>query len=110
MKIDKETAILIRKYEEVSKRGLYVDSVQLTETYNKVFETNAKPTGCGQCLKSRVKQLVDALNHLEEISKKQDEIKAQEASKSENDKDVQEDKNKVLEQPQKKVGRPRKNV
>lgn len=101
---NKEDIELVKKFIEIKNRGLYADGTQLTEVYNRVLGTNAKPTGCGSCIRQRVNQLEDELKRFEAI------CKAQEASKSENDKDVQEDKNKVLEQPQKKVGRPRKNV
>ena len=62
--------------EEIGKRGYFVDSVQLTNLYNKVLEKRVNPTNCSACLKSRLRELVDALNRFERLSQK-----AEEASK-----------------------------
>lgn len=101
MKFNDDDILMIRKFEEIKNRGLYCDSGQLNDVYNRVLETNAKPTSCGSCMRGRIQQLVDALNRYEEQLKK-----AQEASKPVDNTPVKEEENN---QPvAKKVGRPPK--
>ncbi|MBR2558598.1 MAG: hypothetical protein IKE95_09590 [Methanobrevibacter sp.] len=93
---------MIRKFEEIKNRGLYCDSGQLNDVYNRVLETNAKPTSCGSCMRGRIQQLVDALNRYEEQLKK-----AQDASKPIEPTVDTPEENK--EPTAKKVGRPKKS-
>ena len=65
MKISEEDRKLIRKFEDIKKRGLYVQSSQLQAVYNRVFQVNLSATTCGTCLRGRTQKLVDALNKLE---------------------------------------------
>lgn len=65
MRISEEDRKLIRKFEDIKKRGLYVQSSQLQAVYNRVFEVNLSSTTCGTCLRGRTQKLVDALNKLE---------------------------------------------
>ena len=76
MKFSEDDILMIRKFDEIRQRGYYCDSTQLNDVYNRVLETNVKPTSCGSCMRGRIQQLVDALNRYEEQLKK-----AQEASK-----------------------------
>lgn len=77
MVISKEDRELIRKFEAIKKKGLYVQSAQMQSVYNRVFETNMAATSCGTCIRGRIAKLVDALNKLEkeemEAAKKAEE-------------------------------------
>ena len=64
--------------EEIGKRGYYVDSVQLTNLYNKVLEKRVTPTNCSACLKSRLRELVEALNRFERLSQRLSEAQTEE--------------------------------
>ena len=97
MIISKEDIELIRKMEEIGKRGYFVDSVQLTNLYNKVLEKRVNPTNCSACLKSRLRELVDALNRFERLSQK-----VEEATKSEEPVTVPQEENKPVKTKKKK--------
>ena len=98
-----EDKTLVRKFISIKNRGLYVDSMQLTEAYNRILEKNVRNTTCGSCMRARVSELENALKQWEK-----EEIKAQEALKEEQPTPIKED---VKEEPteQKKRGRPKKN-
>ena len=112
--INAEDAKLIRKFDEIRQRGYYADGNQVTQIYNRVFNTRLNSTSCGSCLRQRIQQMVDALNHFEAIAKKQEEL-AQEALKKDEPTPVKEEENKatgdVKNEPteKKRVGRPKKN-
>lgn len=80
MKISEEDRKLIRKFEDIKKRGLYVQSSQLQAVYNRVFQVNLSATTCGTCLRGRTQKLVDALNKLE-LEEREAARKAAEATK-----------------------------
>lgn len=67
MKISNEDLALIRKMEEIGRHGYYVDSVQLTDLYNRVLEKKVNPTNCGACLKTRLNELVEAADKFERM-------------------------------------------
>lgn len=98
-----EDKTLVRKFISIKNRGLYVDSMQLTEAYNRILEKNVRNTTCGSCMRARVTELENALKQWEK-----EEIKAQEALKEEQPTPIKEE---VKEEPteQKKRGRPKKN-
>ncbi len=98
-----EDKTLVRKFISIKNRGLYVDSMQLTEAYNRILEKNVRNTTCGSCMRARVSELENALKQWEK-----EEIKAQEALKEEQPTPIKEE---VKEEPteQKKRGRPKKN-
>lgn len=77
MVISEEDRELIRKFEAIKKKGLYVQSAQMQKVYNRVFETNMAATSCGTCIRGRISKLVDTLNKLEneerEAAKKAEE-------------------------------------
>ena len=74
---DKE---LVRKFINIKKRGLYVDSMQLTEAYNRILDKNVRNTTCGSCMRARIAELETALNKWEADEAK---LKAQEQAKEE---------------------------
>ena len=112
--INAEDAKLIRKFDEIRQKGYYADGNQVTQVYNRIFGTNLSSTSCGSCLRQRIQQMVDTLNHFEQIVKRQEELKAQEALKEEQSTVIKEDENKAsdgLENKStsvKRVGRPPK--
>lgn len=93
---------LVKKFISIKNRGLYVDSMQLTEAYNRILEKNVRNTTCGSCMRARVSELENALKQWEK-----EEIKAQEALKEEQPTPIKEE---VKQEPteQKKRGRPKK--
>lgn len=93
---------LVKKFISIKNRGLYVDSMQLTEAYNRILEKNVRNTTCGSCMRARVSELESALKQWEK-----EEIKAQEALKEEQPTPIKEE---VKQEPteQKKRGRPKK--
>lgn len=74
---DKE---LVRKFINIKRRGLYVDSMQLTEAYNRILDKNVRNTTCGSCMRARIAELETALNKWEADEAK---LKAQEQAKEE---------------------------
>ena len=74
---DKE---LVRKFISIKKRGLYVDSMHLTEAYNRILDKNVRNTTCGSCMRARIAELESALNKWEADEAK---LKAQEQAKEE---------------------------
>lgn len=81
MTISDENRSIIRKFENIMRRGLYASGEQVTQIYNSVLEKNVRPTNCGSCIRSRITELVNALNKVEADEAKQAEIKALEALK-----------------------------
>lgn len=91
MKFTKEDIELIEKFIEIKNRGYYCDGKQLTEVYNRVLEKNVNITNCGSCLRGRVQELENALNHYREQLKK-----AQEALNNNNPNNSPSEENKAL--------------
>ena len=108
MTISDENRSIIRKFENIMRRGLYASGEQVTQIYNSVLGKNVRPTNCGSCIRSRITELVNALNKVEADEAKQAEIKAQEALKEEQPTPIKEE---LKEEPteQKKRGRPKNN-
>ena len=74
---DKE---LVRKFINIKKRGLYVESTQLTEAYNRILDKNVRNTTCGSCMRARIAELETALNKWEADEAK---LKVQKQAKEE---------------------------
>jgi hypothetical protein len=53
----------VEKAIELKNKGFYIDSMQLTEHYNKILNKNVNNTTCGSCMRQRVSELEAALNH-----------------------------------------------
>lgn len=82
MIISEEDRELIRKFEAIKKKGLYVQSAQMQKVYNRVFETNMAATSCGTCIRGRINKLVDALNKLENEEREEAAKKVEEETKN----------------------------
>lgn len=80
MTISDENRSIIRKFENIMRRGLYASGEQVTQIYNSVLDKNVRPTNCGSCIRSRITELVNALNKWEADEAK---LKAQEQAKEE---------------------------
>jgi len=76
MEISNEDRELIRKFENIRQRGMYVDSKLLTEVYNRVLNKHVNPTNCGACCRQRTQELYSAL-----LKQEEQERKAAEAAK-----------------------------
>ena len=104
MKFTKEDIEKIEKFIEIKNKGYYADGGQVTEVYNRVLERNVNVTNCGSCLRGRISEMEEALNHFKAISKAQTE---------EEPTPIKEEENKEPESPKteekKRVGRPKKN-
>ena len=87
MIISKEDAEMIRKFDSIRQRGLYCDSKQLNDVYCRVLNKNVAPTSCSSCMRSRIQELVNALNAYE---------KAQEALNNNNPNNSPSEENKAL--------------
>lgn len=79
MTISDENRSIIRKFENIMRRGLYASGDQVTQIYNSVLDKNVRPTNCGSCIRSRITELVKALNKVEadeaKLKAKEEEIK-----------------------------------
>ena len=78
MTISEENRNIIRKFENIMRRGLYASGDQVTQIYNSVLDKNVRTTNCGSCIRSRITELVKALNKVEADEAK---LKAQEQAK-----------------------------
>lgn len=65
MKFSDENIEKIRKFEKIKNAGYYVDSKELADVYNEVFNKRVTPTACGSCCRARISELVNALNQFE---------------------------------------------
>ena len=108
MKFTKEDIERIEKFIDIKNRGYYADGSQVTEVYNRVLEKNVNVTNCGSCLRGRIQELEAALNHFKELTKRQEELKAQEALKDAQVDNSSSDENKETVEPKKRIGRPPK--
>lgn len=61
MKWTNEDIEKVEKFIQIKNRGMYCDSKQLNEVYNRVLEKNATPTSCGSCMRHRISELETAL-------------------------------------------------
>ena len=106
---------LVKKFISIKNRGLYVDSMQLTEAYNRILEKNVRNTTCGSCMRARVSELENALKQWEKQEiKAQEELKEAEANntqeplKEANTEAVKEEKENGTGHASKPKGRPKK--
>lgn len=94
----------IEKAIEIRNKGMFVNSTELTDVYNRVLNKNLRPSNCGSCIRQRIGELEAALKAYKqaiEAQKKQDVDNAP----TEDNKASGEAENK----PVKKAGRPKKS-
>lgn len=103
--ISQEDRELIRKFEDIMRKGRYCNGRQLQTVYNRVFDVTMAATSCGSCLRARTQKLVAALN-------KEEADEAKEAASKAADTNERGEKGETesvpLETIKKKRGRPKK--
>lgn len=98
----KEDIELVEKLIRIKNSGFYASGEEVTKIYNRILNKNVNVTNCGSCIRGRIQELENALNHFKAISEKvevndtPDENKASESLEN------------GSEEPKKKVGRPSK--
>ena len=72
----KEDIELVEKFIEIKNRGMYCNSAELTNAYNRILHKSVNNTSCGSCLRQRTQELEDALNRFKRLSdaSKQEEV------------------------------------
>ena len=63
--ITNEDIELIRKFEDLSAHGYYVNSQTVTDAYNRILNKNVGNTTCSSCIKQRIAELVMVRNRYE---------------------------------------------
>lgn len=96
-----EDVKLVEKLINIKNKGYYCNGAELTAVYNRVLHKNAPQTNCSSCMRQRISELENALNHF----KKQIENKA---ISSHTESKTQVEGTTIKEAPKKAVGRPRK--
>lgn len=81
---------LVEKFIEIKNKGFYVSGEELTNAYNRILHKHVNVTQCGSCLRQRVSELENALNH----------YKASEAKKEAELNTVKEEENKAAVEAQ----------
>ena len=78
MVINAEDLEIIRKFEQIMKKGFYASGQEVCAVYNRVLEKNARPSNCSSCIRRQIQELVDAANKFERMSQKLSEQEKQE--------------------------------
>ena len=66
---------------ELKAKGYYIDSMQLTTAYNRILNKHVANTNCGSCIRQRINELEQALNHFKaqiaktEVKEEETEVK-----------------------------------
>jgi len=102
MQISKEDLELIRKFDELKRKGYYCDSMQLTTVYNRVLNKHVNNTVCGSCMRQRISELVAAADKFE-----REQEMAQEAISSPSD-SVSEDEQTTTKEKENKRSKSKK--
>lgn len=64
---------MVEKLIEIKAKGYYADGKQVTDYYNRLLNKHVNPTNCGSCIRQRVGELENALNHAKELEKQRAE-------------------------------------
>ena len=64
---------MVEKLIEIKAKGYYADGRQVTDYYNRLLNKHVNPTNCGSCIRQRVGELENALNHAKELEKQRAE-------------------------------------
>ena len=74
-----EDVKLVEKFIELKNHGYYCDGAQLTTAYNRILDKHVATTNCGSCIRQRINELEQALNHFKaQIAKTETEVKEEE--------------------------------
>lgn len=66
---------MVEKFIEIKNKGYYADGRQVTDFYNRLLGKHVNPTNCGSCIRQRVGELENALNHARELERQAAEKK-----------------------------------
>lgn len=88
MKWNDEDIERVEKFIDIKNRGMYCDSNQLNEVYNRVLEKNATPTSCGSCMRHRISELETALKRYRQELEKVKSVTVEELNEEIKDKVV----------------------
>lgn len=64
---------MVEKLIEIKAKGYYADGRQVTDYYNRLLNKHVNPTNCGSCIRQRVGEMENALNHAKELEKQRAE-------------------------------------
>lgn len=70
--------MMVEKFIDIKNKGYYADGKQVTEYYNKLLNKHVTPTNCGSCIRQRVGELENTLNHAKELEKQRAELEMKE--------------------------------
>lgn len=73
----------VERFIEIKNKGYYADGRQVTDFYNRLLGKHVNATNCGSCIRQRVGELENALNHARELERQAEEKKAAEEPKPE---------------------------
>ena len=59
--------------DKLAKQGKRVSGLDVTETYNSVFNKQLKPTNCGSCISQRMKELRQSNANFKKYLQEQEE-------------------------------------
>lgn len=68
----------IRQYKSIINRGRLVSSRAVTDLFNKVFDSNAKPVSCATCIRNRILKMFKELEKYEKEKAEQEALELQE--------------------------------
>jgi hypothetical protein len=71
----------VERFIEIKNKGYYADGRQVTDFYNRLLGKHVNPTNCGSCIRQRVGELENALNHARELERQAAEKKVAEEPK-----------------------------
>ena len=63
--------MMVEKFIDIKNKGYYADGKQVTDYYNRLLNKHVNPTNCGSCIRQRVGELENALNHARELEKRE---------------------------------------
>lgn len=69
---------MVEKLIDIKNKGYYADGKQVTDYYNRLLNKHVNPTNCGSCIRQRVGELENALNHAKELEKQRAELEMKE--------------------------------
>lgn len=87
----------IEKLIEIRNHGFYASGEEVTTLYNRVLNKHLAPTNCGSCIRQRVGELEQALNHFKSKINKEQEIASESVSEPQVDNTSQEEHNAAVD-------------
>ncbi len=100
---------------ELKRKGFYIDSMQLTEHYNRILNKHVNNTTCGSCMRQRIGELEGALNNYkqkiqnEAISSPKDNVPEVEVDNAKEEENKELTEAEIMKERMAKVRAARKN-